>query len=75
MQIFDYFSSSDFVSQISESSFFSVFFSTTGLPARLAAFAFASASSCFTLVEMAHFFTWIRTLSSPVSKVMVSSVA
>ena len=34
----------------------------------------ASAASIFAVVETPHFLIWIRTLSSPVSKVMVSSV-
>ena len=34
----------------------------------------ASSASIFAVVEIAHFFVWIRTRSSPVSKVIVSSV-
>ena len=37
-------------------------------------FFLASSASIFAVVEIAHFLVWMRTLSSPVSKVMVSSV-
>jgi len=37
-------------------------------------FFLASSASILAVVEMAHFFVWMRTRSSPVSKVMVSSV-
>lgn len=40
----------------------------------LAALASASAASILAVVEMPHFLIWMRTLSSPVSKVTVSSV-